>query len=264
MPRALRPLPPSDAFSAAKDSVSPGCHCVVSVCPWRLGRLCGAWREGCSRPLTDTGLALCDRRGGRGGLSARLRTSSLSAPCFLFSVTETGRVTVLTPGAGRGTAGLWGHTATPFRWDQLTGLDLSVSERGSRVAVAGGSGRASGGTLTPHGACVQERSSVRFSPGVMRGLGSTTGLGSVLLPWRLPCKQQWLQKGPACEPWFTAWERAQAPRASTCPVGRPPGPIPGPWLSGAHSAGPAALPAAPHLLQTRPGGCTDECPEADA
>lgn len=91
------------------------------------------------------------------------------------------------------------------------GLDLSVSERGSRVAVAGDSGRASGGTLTPHGACDQERSGVRFSPGVMRGLGSTTGLGSILLPWRLLCTQQWLQKGPACEPWFTAWERAQAP-----------------------------------------------------
>lgn len=124
--RALRPLPPSDAFSAAKDSVSPHCHCVVSVCPWRLGCLCGTWREGHSSPLTDTGLALCDCRGGRSGLSARLRTASPSAPCFLFSVTETGRVTVLTPGAGRGTAGLWGHTATPSRWDQLTEDSTSV------------------------------------------------------------------------------------------------------------------------------------------
>ena len=69
------------------------------------------------------------------------------------------------PGASWGTAGLSVHTATPSRWDQLTGLHLSVSERGSLVAVVGDSGRASGGTLTPHGACVQERSSVRFSPG---------------------------------------------------------------------------------------------------
>ena len=51
---------------------------------------------------------------------------------------------------------------------------------------------------------------------------------------------------------------------STCPVGGPPGLVPGPWLSGTHSAGPAALPAAPHLPQTRPGGCADQSPEADA
>ena len=63
---------------------------------------------------------------------------------------------------------------------------------------------------------------------------------------------------------FTAMGEGTGALTSTCPVGGPPGLVPGPWLSGTHSAGPAALPAAPHLPQTRPGGCADQSPEADA
>lgn len=87
--------PPSEAFSAAKDNVSPCRHCDVWVCRRRLRRLCGTWCKGCSLSRADTCLALCDHRGRCSGLSTRLRTSLPSAQCFLFIVTKTGRVMVL-------------------------------------------------------------------------------------------------------------------------------------------------------------------------